>query len=97
MKCHPPVLGSFDALKLCIQSQKPFPLTQSEVDRFCLLRDQVAAEPEHFSRFQRKGFFNYPLSSTHIIHSHKPQLDDSVFHFDHQANITAEVQVKSIR
>jgi hypothetical protein len=40
---------SFDALEVYIQSQKALlARTQSDVDRLRLLREQAAADPEHF-------------------------------------------------
>ncbi|KAN0139169.1 hypothetical protein V8E53_003058 [Lactarius tabidus] len=52
------LLYSFDALKVYIQSQKALlARTQTDVDRLRLLREQAAADPEHFfDAFDKKVF-----------------------------------------
>jgi hypothetical protein len=46
---HHPLKNTFDALEVYIQSQKALlARTQSDVDRLRLLREQAAADPEHF-------------------------------------------------
>ena len=59
-------LSSFDALEFYIQSQKALlARTQSDIDRLRLLREQAAANPEHFFDSFDEKVFHCPLSSTY--------------------------------
>ena len=62
----------FDVLDVYIQSQKALlARTQSDIDRLRLLREQAAANPEHFFDSFDEKVFDRPLSSTHYnLHNH---------------------------
>jgi hypothetical protein len=65
-------------------------LTQSDVNRIHLLREQAVADPERiFDAFDEiLAVFNGPF------YSHNPPLNFNVLHFDHETEIAAEVQDK---
>ena len=72
-----------DALELYIQSQKAFlARTPSVVDRLRLLREH-RYQDNFLTLSKKRFFFDY--------FRHEPQLNDNVFHFDHQRDISAEV------
>ena len=62
--------NSFDALEFYIQSQKELlARTQSDIDRLRLLREQAAANPEHFFDSFDEKVFDSVLSSTRYIYA----------------------------
>ena len=81
---------SFDALELYIQSQKAvLARTQLDVDHLRLLLEQAVTY--NFFDALEKRLVGLPILFD-TLYSHSPkQLNDNVFHFNHQPDIAAEV------